>query len=260
VPLKGLSTAFKTLTIISWPGREGKDLSSSLPWFPLIGIVLGTLLFLVARGWMLLPFSQWPAGGAFVILSLEIWFTRGLHLDGLADWADSLGGMLSKEKRLEIMKDSNVGAFGVLALILMLLAKWLVFERFISSGSVIWIIIVPVISRSMMVELMTTLPYARTGNGMGRDFVKGASLRHRCISYLLCIVFCVPFGPIGLGLMAFALIETRIYRNRCKKGFGGITGDLLGTGNEITELILFLICAIPGRDILLYTGWGWMFS
>jgi adenosylcobinamide-GDP ribazoletransferase len=256
---KGLTTAFRTLTIISLPWKEGDDLSLSLPWFPVVGLVLGLILYAVAWIWTLLPFSQWPAGAALFVVATETWLTRGLHLDGLADWADSIAGGKDRENRLAIMKDVQLGAFGVMALILALMAKWIALERILSAGSAIWLLVILILSRDMMVELITTLPYARSGGGMGRAFVKGASARHRLISHLLSLGLCLSFGPLALAFIIFAGVITGLFRRRCKIRFGGITGDLMGTANEMVEISLLGICALGGKDILCYTGWAWIF-
>jgi len=158
------------------------------------------------------------------------------------------------------MRDPGVGAFGVLALILALTAKWIAFERIVASGSMLWIILILIFSRDMMVELIATLPYARSGRGMGRDFVAGASPGRRFISHGLGLIFSIPFGPIGPALFLLSILLTRAYGRRCQKIFRGITGDLLGTWNEVLEVILLLLCALPGKDILCYTGWGWVLS
>ncbi len=258
ISIHGLSSAFRTLTVVPLPVRESKDLSSSLPWFPVVGLFMGFILWGIAFLWRLMPFGQWAAGAAIILLIFETGFTRGLHLDGLADWADSLGGLHTREKRLEIMRDSKVGAFGVMALIILLIAKWVLFERIISSESMIWFILIPVISRDMLVELITTLPYARSGSGMGKAFVEGASQKHRWISHAFCLIFCIPFGPLGLIFWGLAFIVTRIFGKRCRKAFGGITGDLMGTENEMIEWILLFLCAVPAGRVLGYTGWGWM--
>jgi adenosylcobinamide-GDP ribazoletransferase len=257
--IKGLGTALKTLTAIPWPWKESEDLSTSLSWFPVIGLLLGLILYGTSLIWILLPFKQWPAGAGLVMVGLGIWLTRGLHYDGLADWADSIGGFLQREKRLAIMKDVSLGSFGVLALILALSAKWIAFERILSSGSTIWILAIFILSRNMMVELICTLPYARTEEGMGGPFVKGAAPEHRLISHLISIIFCLPFGPLALGLFAAAWLQTWLFGLRIKSRFNGITGDLLGTANEMVEVTLLMICALPGESILCYTGWTWIF-
>jgi adenosylcobinamide-GDP ribazoletransferase len=258
-PINGLGTALRTLTLISWPGKEGEELSTSLPWFPVVGLFLGLILFGIGSTLTLLCF-QWLAGAALLMVGVEVWLTRGLHMDGLADWADSIGGFHVREKRLAIMKDVSLGAFGVLALILALMAKWVAFERLLSSGSAIWLLPILIISRDMMVDLITTLPYAREGEGMARPFVKGASSKHRIASHVISIVICLLFGPIGLAFFGIGVLVTLLFKGRCRKRFGGITGDLLGTANEMVEICLLLICALPGKSILNYTGWAWVFN
>jgi adenosylcobinamide-GDP ribazoletransferase len=259
LPLDGLGTALKTLTLFPWPKRESEDFGSSLIWFPVIGLLLGLILYGINLLWGLLPFTPWPGGIALLLLAMDIYLTRGLHLDGLADWADSIGGFFQRDKRLLIMKDTSLGTFGVLALLVALLAKWLAFERLISCGSVIWLLIIFTLSRSMMVELMTTLPYARAEEGMGQPFVAQASTRHRVLSHIVSIVFCIPFGPFAFLLFCLGWLETKLFGIRCRHEFGGITGDLLGTANEMVEITLLMICALLGASLLSYTGWGWAF-
>ncbi len=257
--LNGLGTALKTLTAIPWPGSKSEDFASSLLWFPFIGLLLGLILYGSSLLWQLLPFTPWPGGTALLLVTVDIWLTRGLHFDGLADWADSIGGFLQKEKRLSIMKDISLGTFGVLALMIALLSKWLAFERLISCGTAIWLIAVLILSRDMMVKLMTTLPYARTEDGMGRPFVMQASTRHRILSHVATVAVCIPFGPFFVLLFCLAWLETWLFGIRCRHQFGGITGDLLGTANEMVEVTLIMMCALLGESLLSYTGWGWIF-
>ncbi len=256
--MKGFVSAVRTLTIIPIPGDESEALSDSLPWFPVVGLILGLILWGAGSLWNLLPFSPWSAGGALLLLAFETFLTRGLHLDGLADWADSIGGS-HREKRLAIMKDVSLGAFGVLILILALMAKWLAFERLLSSGAIVWVLVVVTVSRGMLVELHITLPSARAGEGMAGPFVEGASNKHRFVSHILTLGLCFLFGPLGVALFALAWLMIILFGARCKKQFGGITGDLLGTANEMVEIVLLMICALPGQNILCYTGWGWVF-
>ena len=258
--IRGLGCALTTLTLISWPGNKDEDLATSLPWFPVVGLFLGLILYATGLVWALFLHGQWLAGAALLMVGLEVWLTRGLHLDGLADWADSIGGFYERKKRLAIMKDVSLGAFGVLALILALMAKWLAFERILSSGSAICLLVILSLSRGMMVELITTLPYAREGEGMARPFVNGASNRHRLVSHLITLGICLPFGPIGLAFFGIAGFMTLLFKGRCRKQFGGITGDLLGTANEMVEICLLIICALPGKSIVYYIGWSWVIN
>ena len=240
--IKGLVTAVRTLTVIPFPGKESDDFSSSLPWFPVVGGIIGTILYLVAYIWDILPFKEWSWGCAIVISVLLVWLTRGLHMDGLADWADSLGGF-DRERRLAIMKDSSLGAFGVMAIVLGIIFKLVAFERIISSDSFIFLILIPVISRNMLVELQTTLPYARN-RGMAGIFIKNASNKHRIISHVIAIIVCIFFGSTGILLYIAAFAVTLILKGMFRRQFNGITGDLLGTSNEIVEVMLLLIVAM----------------
>lgn len=254
--MKGMVTAVRTLTIIPVPGKEGDDFSSSLPWFPVVGLILGIILYLIALLWNLLPFEQWSWGGAGIISILLIWLTRGLHMDGLADWADSLGAF-DRDKRLAIMKDSSIGAFGVIAIALAIIFKLVAFERILSSGSVMLVILIPAVSRGMLVELQTTLPYARNNMGMAGPFIKNALPRHRIVSHLLVIIICLIPGLPGMVFYIMAFIITSILKAVYRKQFRGITGDLLGASNEIIEIFLLMACALPGHRIMCYIWWQW---
>ena len=257
--VKGLITAIRTLTIIPVPGRESEKLNYSIPWFPFVGLILGLILYAIGKIWTNIFALSWSGGGAVIILAAEIILTRGLHFDGLADWADTMGASREREARLNIMKDSRLGTFGVLALIIVLLIKWVAFERLLSSGSIILLIAVLIISRDMMAELITTLPYARSGDGMARPFVKGASPRQRVWAHASAFFLCLFFGPAGLALFCMGWIITMFFGIWFQRCFRGVTGDLLGTTNEMVEMILFMCCALPGDLILCYTGWGWIF-
>ncbi len=256
--MQGLRTALKTLTLLQVPGKESEELSEALPWFPVVGLFLGLLLYVVSMIWGIWSPLHWPAGIALLLVVVEVWLTGGLHLDGLADWADSFGAYGEKEKMLAIMKDTRIGAFGVLALVLALMAKWIGFERLLSSGSTIWVVAIFTLSRSMMVDLITTRSYARSGGGTARAFVEGASSRHRCVSHLLSLTVCLVFGPLGFALFGLAWLMTRLFGMYCQRWFGGITGDLLGAENEIVGTSLLIVCAFAGESLVRYTGWRWI--
>jgi len=258
--MKGLIKAIRTLTIIPVPGNESEDFSSSLPWFPFIGLILGLALYGVAFIWSRVMVIDWPEGGAVILVAAQVILTRGLHLDGLADWADAVGGHRQREKRLAIMKDPHVGAFGVLALIIVLMLKWVAFKRLLFFGSFIWLLPVSIISRGMMAELISVLPYARPVKGMAQPFVKDASPKQRVMNLTVSFCACLYFGPAGLLMLGAGWMIAMSLGMWYRRGFGGITGDLLGTANEIIETIIIMICALPGELILRHTGWGWLLS
>jgi adenosylcobinamide-GDP ribazoletransferase len=187
--------------------------------------------------------------------------TRGLHLDGLADFTDALGGSRDRERRLAIMKDTHVGAFGAIALVLLLLAKWLALTRLVASGTAVWVILVLVISRTMQVDLAVSLPYARAGGGTAHPFVTGAATCHRVVAVAAAVAIALGgYGPVGLAALAMGFAVTRLFGGWCRSRLGGITGDLLGAGNELVEVSLFFLTAAPGSQLMLYTGWSWIIS
>ncbi len=247
--MKGFITAIRTLTVIPFPGDESDDFSEALPWFSAVGFIIGMVLFLFSALWNVLPFDKWTWGCAAVIAVLSIWLTRGLHTDGLADWADSLGGF-GRERRLAIMKDSSSGAFGVIAIVLVILLKVIAFERILSSGTFYFVIAVPVISRCMLVELQSTMPYARSEEGMAGVFIKNAKEHHRAIAHVSAVVFSFVLGLAGPVLYLSAFAVTMIMKGMFRRQFNGITGDLLGATNEIIEVVLLMMIAIPGAVLV----------
>ena len=191
--LKGFIIALRTLTSVPMPNPGVDNLALSLPWFPLVGFLLGSSLLFFGYLWAWLSVPEWPAGIALLMLIMEIILTRGLHLDGLADWADSLGAIKEREKKLSIMKDVNLGAFGVIALLTVLLARWIALERILVKDMLLWIPLVFVLPKTSMVELISTLPYARPEEGTASPFVKSASPKHRLVSHLLTLFLCLFF-------------------------------------------------------------------
>jgi adenosylcobinamide-GDP ribazoletransferase len=258
--LNGLVTAFRTLTILPVPGKDAEKLSGALPWFPVVGAAMGLGLYALAFLAGYLPGAvTGPALGAAVLLAAGCFLTRGLHLDGLADWADGFGGSFEREKTLSIMKDPRVGAFGVIALIVVLIAKWSAFFCLINCNMAAWVVTALIVSRAAQVELAATLPYARAEGGTAGAFVDGARGKHRLIAWglalLLTLLCCGPAAPAALlvaGLLALAL------RAWFKKRLGGVTGDLLGAASEIIETSVLILAAAGGPLLASVTGWWWI--
>ena len=257
--LEGLVTAFRTLTIFPVLGRETSNHSCALPYFPVVGLVLGVLLWAISLINRVIGDGGWPMGVAALMLLVSILSTRSLHLDGLADLADALGGGWDKRRRLAIMKDSRLGVFGAVSMILTLLCKWLAFSRLITAASAIWVILIFIIPRTMQVHLAVKLPYARSEGGTALSFVEAATGYQRATAFIVCLTAALLYGPVGVLFLAIAEAFTWVYGTWCRNHFGGVTGDLLGAGNEIIETVLLLLAAAPGSTIMGYTGWGWVF-
>jgi adenosylcobinamide-GDP ribazoletransferase len=253
--MRGLISALRTLSRIPCPGRDSDSLADALPFFPWIGALLGCLtlaVFLLGR--LILPEGLIPSALAVLFLA---WLTRGLHLDGLADAADALGGGYTIERRLAIMKDPHVGAFGVITLIGAILLKVAAFFAFYQVGffyieiaaapwrQLLGITLPFIVSRTVQVWLCTSLPYARTTGGTAGPFVGGARWTHLGGALAGALFLCALIHPVaGPLLLAFGLILGLGLRRFFRIRFGGITGDLLGASNEIVEvtgLILYTV-------------------
>lgn len=245
----GVVTAFRTLSIIPIPGRDARSISSSLAWFPIVGGLLGGLIYgiiLLADNFII---PDWSRATAFIAVAAGVCLTRGFHLDGLADWADSFGAMNNRRRMLDIMKDSHIGAFGVIALIIILLGKWIAITRLCVHHDFLWIIPAYIISRTAQVEMAVTLPYARAEGGTAAAFVREATSLHRWMAFALAVIILFAcFGWKGLVLLLAGEIIRIAFGLWCRHRYGGVTGDLLGAGSEIIETsILFLVAAgIPG--------------
>jgi adenosylcobinamide-GDP ribazoletransferase len=231
--------ALTFLTVCPWP-RFGEvtpgDLARSLFWFPWVGAILGLVFWVVGEA--LVGLFPLPAAAA-LLLALTVLLTRGLHLDGLADTVDGLGGGRTPEARLAIMKDSRLGAFGAVALVLALLLKFAFFLALFEHEGERSLLLFPVISRWGLVLLAALAPYARPGGGLGQAMTEGAT-RTRTLgatASALGLSFLAGgiAGPLMLALAALAVWGlSRFSKNR----LGGITGDVYGAVNEIVELLV----------------------
>jgi adenosylcobinamide-GDP ribazoletransferase len=253
--LEGFISAVRTLSVLPMPGREADRMTASLPWFPVVGALLGAILY--GLWWLihLAGLGGWSAGMALVLVSAAAVLTRGLHLDGLADAADGLFSMTGKTRTLEIMKDSRIGTFGVLALLMTIGLKWVALERLLVLEGVIWMLPAFVVSRAAMVELSASLPYAREAAGTGAPFVNGAGARHKLGGWLIAAILVAPVGPLALLAPVIGYITVKVLGRVCLKRLGGVTGDLLGAACEITETLLLLIGASAAAKLRDAVSW-----
>jgi adenosylcobinamide-GDP ribazoletransferase len=260
--VRGLIGAIRTLTIIPLPGRNPERLASALPWFPVVGALLGLLLWAAVLLLGLLPAA--PDNGpviAAMLLAGSCFLTRGLHLDGLADFADGFGGGRHRDRTLEIMKDSHVGAFGVIALIVVLIAKWSAFMVLLDCRMVSWTIAAMAASRAVQVHLAVRLPYARAEGGTAEPFVREASAASLPVAWMLAAALpVIACGPLGFWLAPPGLLLATLLGLWFRARVGGATGDLLGAAGELTETALLVSAALGGRLLAAFTGWTWLWS
>ena len=240
--MRGFVTAVRTLTILPCPGKDTEDFAAALPYFPIVGALIGGLVAFTI--WPLARIGWWDGAGVAGTIAAA-WLTRGLHLDGLADTVDALGGGRTLEKRLAIMKDPHTGAFGVLAIASVMLLKVVALARLAAAPCCGPLVAAPFIAaRTAQVALAVLLPYARPEGGTAKGFVQNAKPAHLVVAALLSAALSFAVGRYwGLLTLAAALLMALLLAAWLRKTFGGVTGDLLGMASEVTETVLLVALA-----------------
>jgi len=240
VDFMGLLNAVRFLTILPMPIKSKiteSDLGRAVAWFPAVGVLLGGLLFLSFRVFSL--FLSSLAVNAFVLV-FWIFLTRGFHLDGLADTADGIGGGASRQEKLAIMKDSRIGAFGVLVLFCLLLLKYALLGELEVQFYLGALILAPASGRWIMVLAIFSFPPAKKG-GMGQRFKKHCRITEIIIAtltVLVCAYFTQGLWGIAILLGTGAVVMTTAFA--LSNTLGGLTGDTYGALCEIGEVVTLL--------------------
>ena len=232
---------FLTVLPLTAAGGSAQQLGRSMAYFPLVGLGLGLLL--AGADYLLTIFFPHSVC-ALLVLLLLIYATGALHLDGVADTADGMYGIRDRASRLRIMKDSRVGAMGVVALLCLLLLK--VVSLTAIPPAVRWqvLIALPVVGRWMMVALAVLAPYARSEGGTGSVFVEAAGRRELLIATLfLAAVLLGLFQLWGLTLLAALILAVISLERYFRVRLGGVTGDILGAACEWSEAIFLLLAS-----------------
>ena len=223
---------------------EDKDVGCSASYYPLIGLIIGFLLFSLLWFLQFLSVSVSPGVLAALVLAAWVMITGALHLDGLADSVDGLiGGISDKDKMLEIMKDSRSGPMAVTALIVVLLLKWVALESIIIQ-QLNWVIIfIPALARAYILLLLNTTKYI-SEEGLASTLVANFPAQKH-INTILFICSLVFVFSLGFWLLILSLLVFTLLRFLMKKHLQGTNGDTIGAMVEIIEMsslifILFL--------------------
>ena len=240
--MKGFFIALQFLTRIPVTVKgtiEEEDLLKSVYYYPLIGLIIGIILYFINGAVTgVLPTGVKPV----VILASLVILSGGLHLDGFMDTMDALGSGAEKERALEIMRDSRVGAFGVIGVVILLLLKFS-FLQHISTGIFPEVLLVMlVLSRLAAVISMPLADYAREGYGLGKVLVDGVEWKEA----LVTTVFSLVVGLFIIGVKVFSIFFVLIifiwlWSSYLKKKIGGITGDTLGAAIEMAEVLILAV-------------------
>ena len=238
--MKRLIAAIQFLTIIPLGKPAIYEPRGMIPYFPIVGLIIGTLVSI----WDYMALKLWsePVAAVLDVVFLVV-ITAALHLDGLGDTADGLLGHHSREKALSIMKDSRIGVMGLVAILCGLAVKWGGILN-LDANRALLIALIPAYARSGMVFGIRFLAYGRPDGGTGQDCFEEPVTPFAFWGLLIPVAFSCFLGWRGIWLnICFILITSTLlfyYNKRIKC----ITGDMLGTMSEITESMLFLLVSI----------------
>lgn len=242
---------FTRVPVPAWVPFSAERLNHAARYFPWVGWIVGAsgaAVFWFARQW--LPSSL----SVILAMAATIRLTGALHEDGWADACDGLGGGWEKMQVLEIMKDSRIGTYGTVGLVLMLLAKAAALVEIAAHGvpiAIVAMIVAHALSRFASTSLIHTLPYVREDDSSkSRPLAKQLSnveLLIAAVGGLLPLFLLQPVEALGAGV-AVAIVtfwSARIFIRR----LGGYTGDCLGAVQQIAELATYLGILIAWNSI-----------
>lgn len=210
--------------------------------YPIVGIIIGLISVIVAG--ILVQFSVPTALIAGAVLAVQIVITGAMHEDGLADTADGLWGGWDRDQRLNIMKDSHIGTYGVLALVLSVGLRWVTLSYAILLAG-IWVLpAVAALSRAPMTATMAMLPNARTGgfsSSVGRPSLPAAGLAAIVAVLAGGLMIGAVIIPLAIAVTAVTIAAQAIAMAKIE----GQTGDILGANQQLAEIAaLVTLCAI----------------
>lgn len=231
-----LLSAFGLLSRLPLPNHTGTGAASAWAW-PLVGALLGACGAALASAALWLGIT--PGVTAVLVLALGAMLTGGLHEDGLSDTADGLYGGWTRAQRLEIMKDSRVGSYGVLALVLVVLARWSALTALLVFGGPThahWaaLIATGALSRAPMALIMALLPNAR-GEGLSHATGRPSQTTALVALGLAVAIAAALTGWAALTMAAAALGAGVLLSVSALRRIGGQTGDILGASQQLAE-------------------------
>ena len=209
---------------------------------PLAGLVVGLIGALVYALSHRLGLPAWPAAALTVAATLVV--TGALHEDGLADTADGFGGGNTRQQKLDIMRDSRTGAYGVCALVLSLLLRVAALASLADTHAVVWALVGShSAARATMPVLMWLLPPAR-GDGLSHDAGRppGESVAAAAAIAFVVLLFCLyPGRAVIAALLLVAVIALMAWLSM--RQIDGQTGDVVGALEQVAEIVVLLVAA-----------------
>ncbi|MQA85227.1 MAG: adenosylcobinamide-GDP ribazoletransferase [Streptosporangiales bacterium] len=243
-----LSLGLLTIVPVRSPRPDRRVAGRAIVWAPAVGLMLGlaaaAVLVLADRGANL--GSLLPAALAVATLAL---LTRGLHLDGLADLADGLGGGRRADEALRVMKNSDIGPFGVVTLVLVIVIQVAALERATSLGHGATAVVVAAVTGRLAATwgCRAGVPAARR-DGLGALVAGTIRLPVAVILTAGALAAAVPFGVVSAFAVVVGLLAAAGLQYHAVRRLGGITGDVLGGLVEVATTAALVVMA---------TGIGW---
>jgi len=211
-------------------------------YFSLVGLVTGLLLAL-----SYLTFSTFlPANiSILLMMGVSLLLTGAFHEDGLADMADGIGGAFTIEKRLTIMKDSRIGTYGAVTLIITLLLKFTLLVELANHDSnylLLAIVLAEMLSRAIAGSLISAMPYVSDiEQSKSKPLAQAQSFSELTTLLLIGVAPLIFYSSEDIfSLLGVLLIFRWLFKQWLMSKIGGFTGDCLGAGQQISELIIYL--------------------
>ena len=235
--MKRLLLAIGFLTRLPIPSfaSNADDFAAAIRWYPVVGLIVGALV--AAAGWMGALIDPWV--GALAALGFWVMVTGALHLDGLADVSDGIGAAHgNRDRLLAVMADPQVGSFGVVAIVLQLLAKLVLLHAL--SGDWMALVLVPFAARIGPLAWARWLPALKPGLGAS---VARAVRKRDILGWALVLAGACVGVPALIAAPVLMLAVGMWFRSR----LGGVTGDAHGAGIEVVETGLLLAVVAIGQ-------------
>lgn len=242
--MKRFLAALQFLTVVPLPAGASPDeraLGGSLPFFPVVGLLIGGAAAAADLGLGLL----FPTAVASVLTAILLIAASGaLHIDGLADTADGLLSSRPRERMLAIMKDSRTGPMGVVAIVCVVALKVALLASVAGPWRFWVVLMLPLAGRCTLLLHLALLPYARPEGGLAAVFLRYRSPRHALWAAAFMMAAGLVCGALpGLVAAAASLAAATLLAAYFRRRLGGLTGDTLGAACELTELVPALIAA-----------------
>ena len=218
-----------------------KELAASTTFFPVVGIVVGVI---AAVSWHI-GYTLWSAPvAALLAVAATVLATGAFHEDGLADSADGLGGAFEINRKLQIMRDSRIGTYGSVALLFVILAKIFTISEISPANISGTLIAAHVIARWTSLPLICNNTYVRE-EGTGKPFAATVNQRQLLIASLITVLICV----IAIGwrsIVVLPIVVAFVWGSQwyLRRKLGGVTGDVLGAVNSLSELGVYLTLSV----------------